>query len=517
MRYSNPERTSPEFIKSVKIPRNGTPLANALLIFLGMVLGMAGTWTAIRSGLLPDFFSGHGNLALESGREGGYPNGDGVPNHRTRGSSSPLQKPAWTSGSPKPINLAMALRIRDPGTRSEMLRHAGARSASRDVSGSLREGLSITRTQDRLDYYRGLVGSWSETDPEAALDHIQHDFSAGLLQTELISLAVNKWGADNPRDAWMWTEKHLSGPLREQSQADLMIGWTRRNPTLAADWLADSGIQSRLLLTTVGTTWAEQDPRSAADWAASLPSDSGRKVSSIAVAAEWARQDPAFAADYYAPEITATEGVDLATVIADIWGTTDPAATAVWVEQLPPGRVRDQAASTLATIWATRDIEAAVAWSGTITDPSTRSQVISHLGTTWGALDPDDAIAWLSTLSLEEAQVGLVGAFNSWGAVDPGGMRDWIDNTDQSDISDLGRRSLADILSQDDILTSLDLAMGIGSSTEQTDAVSRYFRHWRKIDDTSAREWFQAMEPSLSPTLRTRLQKDLAAQLVPKG
>ena len=397
-----------------------------------------------------------------------------------------------------------------------MLRHAGAQSASEDVADSLREGLSITRTQDRLDYYRGLVGSWSEVDPEAALDHIQHDFNAGLLQTELISLAVNKWGADNPRDAWVWTEKHLSGPLREQSQADLMIGWTRRNPALAADWLGASGIQSRLLLSTVGTTWAEQDPRSAADWAASLATDSGRKTSSIAVAAEWARQDPAMAADYYDPEITGTEGVDLATVIADIWGTTDPAATATWVEQLPPGQVRDQAASTLATIWATRDIEAAVAWSDTIDDPSTRSQVISHLGTTWGALEPDDAIAWLGTLSAEEAQVGLVGAFNSWGAVDPRGMHDWIENTDQSVISDLGRRSLADILSQNDILTSLDLAMGIGSSTEQTDAVSRYFRHWRKIDDTSAQEWYQAMEPSLSPDLRDRLQQDLAAQLAPR-
>jgi len=514
--HPDPKRALPEFLKPVKIPRNGTPLANTLLIIMGVVLGVGGTWTVIRSGLLPNFFSEHGNLAQQSGGGIGGPNDDGAVNHRTEGPSNSPETPAWTSRSPKPITLAMALRIRDRATRSKMLRQTGAQSASRDVAESLREGLSITRTQDRLDYYRGLVGSWSEIDPEAALDHIQHDFSTGLLQTELISLAVNKWGADNPRDAWVWTEKRLSGPLREQSQADLMIGWTRRNPALAADWLSDSGIQSRLLLTTVGTTWAEQDPRSAADWAASLPSESTRKASNIAVAAEWARQDPAIAVDYYAPEITGTEGVDLATVLADIWGTTDPAAAATWVEQLPLGQVRDQAASTLATIWATRDIEAAVAWSDTIADPSTRSQVISHLGTTWGALEPDDAIAWLSTLPAQEAQTGLVGAFNSWGAVDPRGMRDWIENTDQSVISDLGRRSLADILSQDDILTSLDLAMGIGSSIEQTDAVSRYFRYWRKIDDTSAQEWYGAMEPSLPPDLRDRLQKDLAAQLAPR-
>jgi hypothetical protein len=284
---------------------------------MGIMLGAAGTWTAIRSGFLPDFSRVRGTLARQSGLGHGTPTGDETLRHRPGDTSSPKESPAWTSRSNQPITLAMALRIRDPGTRSEMLRHAGSQAASIDVAESLREGLSITRTQDRLDYYRGLVGSWSETDPEAALDHIQHDFNAGLLQTELISLAVNKWGTDNPRDAWVWTEKHLSGPLREQSQADLMIGWTRRNPALAAGWLADSGIQSRLLLTTVGTTWAEQDPRSAADWAASLPSESGRKASSIAVAAEWARQDPAIAADFYEPKITGTEGVDLATVIAD--------------------------------------------------------------------------------------------------------------------------------------------------------------------------------------------------------
>ncbi|MEZ5276070.1 MAG: hypothetical protein R3F07_06810 [Opitutaceae bacterium] len=397
-----------------------------------------------------------------------------------------------------------------------MLRRAGAEAAANDIAGSLRDGLSISRTQDRLDYYRGVVGEWSETDPEAAANHVHHDFDPGLIQTELISLAVHKWGADNPRDAWVWTEEHLSGPIREQSQADLMIGWTRRNPSLAAAWLTDSGLQSRLLLTTVATTWAEQDAESAAQWADSLPSESASRASTLAVAAEWARQDPPTAADYFSPDISATEGVDLATVIADIWGTSDPAATAAWIDELAPGKVRDQAASTLASIWATRDIEAAVAWSNTIDDPTTRSQVISHLGTTWGAMDPDKAIGWLSTLPMDEARVGLVGAFNSWAATDPREMREWVQTTDASTIADLGRRSLADVVSQDDILTSLDLAMGIGSIDERSDAVSRFFRLWRKVDDVSAQEWYRAIEPALTAELRTRLQQDLADRIVPR-
>jgi hypothetical protein len=74
----------------------------------------------------------------------------------------------------------------------------------------------------------------------------------------------------------------------------------------------------------------------------------------------------------------------------------------------------------LATVWATRDIDAVVKWSASIDDAGMRSQVVAHLGTTWGALEPDLAVEWLAGLSPELAQVGLVGAFNSWG-----GCRSW--------------------------------------------------------------------------------------------
>ena len=60
---------------------------------------------------------------------------------------------------------------------------------------------------------------------------------------------------------------------------------------------------------------------------------------------------------------------------------------------------------------------------------------------------------------MDEARVGLVGAFNSWAAVNPNEMLAWIETAETSGISDLGRRSLADVVSQDDILTSIDLAM----------------------------------------------------------
>jgi len=403
----------------------------------------------------------------------------------------------------------------DPKLRSEMLSRAGAEGARRDVEEALKMGHSLSRLQDKIDYFRGLFGVWSEVDAEGSLTYAKQNFNVGLLQSELISLVINKWGAVSPQQARIWTERNLSGPIREQAMTDMMIGWTRRNPELASNWLQQSNSATSSMLSAVGVTWAEQDPEAAAIWAGGLQSYGGRRTASIAVASEWARQSPEEAADFYSDEVAGPEGMDLATVIADVWGTSDPAATADWVSGLPSGPVRDQAAGTLATVWATRDVEAASRWSESIEDPSMRQQVIAHLGTTWGALEPDRAVEWLAQLPPELAQVGMTGAFNSWGAVDPGGMRDWVENSEASTISDQARRSLADVVSQNDILDSIDLALGISTSQERNDAVARYFRQWRKTDDASAQEWLGEAWQVIPPDLQERLKREQLLKVAP--
>ncbi len=92
-------------------------------------------------------------------------------------------------------------------------------------------------------------------------------------------------------------------------------------------------------------------------------------------------------------------------------------------------------------------------------------------------------------------------------------MRDWVENSEQNAISDAARRSLADVLSQNSILDSIDVAMGIGSTEDRNDAVARYFRQWRKSDDASAQEWLGVAWEVMPVDLQERLQKEQQAYL----
>ncbi len=494
----------------MKIPPSGSALSNSLLFVTGVVCGVAGYWAF--DGVLNEDSSDNrlsssdyldSTLPVRSEVRGSSPIGAG---------SSSISRSVFSLED----EMLAAYREVDPSIRSELLRKAGAAGARNDIRAALEMGIEIKRLQDRLEYHRGVFAEWSEIDPEAALAHAKRSFNPGIVQSEMIGLVVNKWAATSPQDARVWTEQNLSGPLREQALTDLMVGWTRRSPDLASNWVSQSGSGSQPLLSAVGKTWAEQDPASAATWALELPVSSSRKAASIAVAVEWSRQDPQQAATFFSEAVAGPEGMDLATVIADVWGTSDPASTAEWVAGLPEGTVRDQAAGTLATVWATRDVEAASKWSESIEDPSMRKQVIAHLGTTWGALEPDNAIEWLAQLPVEEAQVGLTGAFNSWGVVDRGGMMDWVENSEPSEIVDQARRSLADVVSQDNILSAIDLSMGISDSTARNDAVARYYRHWRKVDDASAQEWIGEVWSEVPADLKLRLDREQRSPVNPK-
>jgi len=498
----------------MKSPVSDSWISNAVLFGMGMFCGIVGYWLYDSAGIWgigDDIDSsnvrvGDLNTLRMSGESvptvSSFPRGNTVDGF----SKSTLESRFRT-----------ALIEGDASVRSDLLRQAGADGARNDIRSALEAGIEIKRLQDRLDYHRGLFAVWSEIDPEGALAHAKRSFNAGLMQSEVIGLVVNKWAATDPQDARVWTEQNLTGPLRERALTDLMVGWTRRSPDLASNWVTQSGSGSQPLLSAVGTTWAEQDPKAAAVWAMGLPYSNSRKTATVAVAVEWSRQDPESAADFFVEEVAGPEGMDIATVIADVWGTSDPASTANWVESLPEGAVKDQAAGVLATVWATRDVDAASLWSATIENDSMRQQVIAHLGTTWGALEPDRAIEWLASLPLQDAETGLKGAFNSWGVVDRSGMMDWVESAEASTIVDQARRSLADVVSQDDILSAIDLSMGISDETTRIDAVARYFRHWRKVDDASAQEWLNEVWSEAPLGLQDRLEREQKSIIVPRN
>ncbi|MEO8617392.1 MAG: hypothetical protein ABI600_19830 [Luteolibacter sp.] len=478
--------------------RNGSLQANALLIAIGAAAGVGVTvlvkpLTAIDrrnvNGLARNEPSSH-NQSL---------------NRNTGGSAQQGKAPSTISN---------AIQLTDPQERALALHTAGADAARQDPAAALLLAAGLNSEQDKLEYLRGIYSVWGSTDPTAALEYAKSNMAAGLARSETIGIAVNKWASKDPRAAWLWSQENLSGPLKEQALTDVLIGWTRKTPAAAAQWMASTGLTSQPLISVLAKTWAEQNPKAALDWSKTLATKEAIQSAQTAVASEWAAQNPPQAAESLTPAVSLPDGANLATAITEIWGTTDPKATSDWFNSLPSGPGKDEAAATLATVWAASDIQGAIAWSATLADPNIQRQVITHIGTTWGAIEPDSALEWLTSLPGPIASEGIIGAFNSWAATDPIGLREAVDANPTLPEMDQARLALADVLASSDISSSMTLASQISSSTGRDDATARYFRQWRKIDDTSAQEWLAQNWNSLTPSVQQRLTLEQRRNIV---
>ncbi|MCP5547840.1 MAG: hypothetical protein H7A50_10755 [Akkermansiaceae bacterium] len=472
----------------MKWPHNGSMLANASLLAIGAVAGAAVSWWAIPTRPSQDDFA----ASLEGG-----------PIRRPSARTIALNERA---GGPTGSEEAKQ-SLRNALERSDHFRNAGKLAAEAGIVDALAEAEHIGSEKDRADFIRGIYASWSETDAQGALAHALGGFAAGSLQSDTIGIAINKWGSENPREAWLWAEANLSGPLLERALTDVIIGWARRSPEDAAGWLGSTGLTSQTLFNALPGTWAETDPNAALAWADSLPPGKARDTAEIAVANSAAQDDPAETAKIFEDRIADGKNPGLPITIANIWAGTDPAAAAEWVTSMEEGPGKTEAAATLATVWAASDIQAAVAWSQSIGDADMRRQVVSNIGTTWGAIEPEAALDWLGSLPKGLANDGITGAMYSWAGTDPVGMREWIDAAGNNPLGDRARQSLGDVLSQEAIPDALDLALGMKSAVARDAALARYFREWRKRDDASAQDWLDANWAGLPATTQGALAK----------
>ncbi len=395
----------------------------------------------------------------------------------------------------------------DSERRADDLHHFGREMAARNATMALALAGEIAGDSDQWMYMKGVFATWAQKSPQEAAAYAIKTLPAGRLRAEAIRLSMGEWGAVDARGAFEWMEATLQGPVKEASLVALAEGWSRRSPEQAAAWFAESGSTSQALLTAIAGTWARQDSVAALQWAAALGDPAQRNISLNSVLGEMARLDPVAAVQAAAPYLpsagqptsgeTAAAGRDVARTLADIWGTSDPAAAARWIDTLPAGPAQVEAASTLAAVWATSDMEAVVAWTTTLSDAALQESMVTHLGTTWGAIEPDRALAWLDTLPPHVSSEGIAGAFNSWAATDPIGLADWISQLPASPRNDLARRSLGDVISDQDPLAALELAAGISNPIQQKEVLATYYRQLHRSDTNAAIEWLQGEWPKL--------------------
>lgn len=312
----------------LKLPPNGSFSGNLSLLVAGGLLGAGATWSFRPGGLLGQPFV----------------TASAVPEARPSASRNVL---ARNAGGPR--DSAGAKQASDDSSASAFaisqdFRDAGAEAAANDLAAALEASGGIASAADQLDYLRGVYSVWAQTDPQGALEHAKANFQPGLLQSELMGLALNKWGEDHPREAWLWADANLEGPLKERGLNDLLIGWTRRSPVDAANWLTNSELTSSSLFTALSRTWAESDPVAALDWARKLPTGKTKDKTIITIADTIAADDPSTVVSTFQKELEEAQNPDLIVTITNRWASLDPAAAAAWVGGLPDGATRREAA-----------------------------------------------------------------------------------------------------------------------------------------------------------------------------
>lgn len=414
------------------------------------------------------------------------------------------------------VKLSQIVAANDREHKADDLRRLGKETAGANKDEALTLAGNLKGEADRVAFMKGVMEAMAERDPAGAAAFAKANLPTGAQQAEAMRIALGAWGATNPRDAYAWAEANLSGPVKEESINALVQSWAGNSPEAAARWFEQTGSTSQPLLASLAGAWAAKNPRGAASWVETLPDSGNRDTGRVAVASEWAAQNPEEAASHYEPVVTAPQpeatatpsGLDLATVLADIWGASNPSAAAQWIAKLPAGPGREQAAGTLATVWAASDIDAAVQWSTTLTDPSIRSAVVDHIATTWGAIEPDKALAWLDTQPPGLTASGYRGAWNSWASTDPAGLQEWIAGMSPGPAADLARRSLGDVMLAREPIAALETALGIADSSQQSDALTRYYRQLLRIDPASAGEWLQTEANRIPATIQAKLMQD---------
>ena len=72
------------------------------------------------------------------------------------------------------------------------------------------------------------------------------------------------------------------------------------------------------------------------------------------------------------------------------------------------------------------------------------------------------------------------------------------------------------MLSGSSLPDTMDLALGMTSEKARNEALSRYFREWRKQDDEGARDWLQTNWDNLPESSRMQLATEQSRSVVPR-
>lgn len=220
----------------------------------------------------------------------------------------------------------------DEFTRSRLLRNQAYSLGRQMPEEALRLADLITPGNDQRNYYRSILGSWSNESPDQAIQWFQTNVTDPELIESLGQTIAGNLVQHDPEKAVAFINQL---PANSQDQA----------------------------LSNVVANLSNYDINSAMSLADQIKDEKVRSNAVGNVVSQWARYDP--------------EGVSK------------------WLKVLPVGETRDQSINNFISQIRRHDPEAATIWATDIGDESQRRSAVQRSAQNWLRLDPQAATAWI--------------------------------------------------------------------------------------------------------------------------
>ena len=144
-----------------------------------------------------------------------------------------------------------------------------------------------------------VVGNWSESDPESALDAV-NGIDSRLMRTPLLYTLLHNWARHEPRAVLSELDRFPTD-MQTSAQEVAVKTIARSDPEEAISLIQDlrAGVDRTTLVAEIASIWAEQDSETALTWVLdNQESNQNRATLLSSVVISWSRRDPGAALNW---------------------------------------------------------------------------------------------------------------------------------------------------------------------------------------------------------------------------
>lgn len=273
------------------------------------------------------------------------------------------------------------------------------------LPGEISKALGQPAGQNRQKSLRIAVQAWGATDPRAALTWVQNSTN-GFEQWQLTNAILGVWTQHEPTAAATYAlglppEKRRSW----ESLRQVVMFWSRKEPQAALAWVQqlDPGIERNDLISLSVAGWAPREPEAASAFALGYPPGRERIMLVNTVAREWLRVDPDSAWKFAMSLPSDAARAALLHELLEYWGSRDPASALSHANELPDPAQRRSMQDWLVGRLAEKDRASALAYARKLTGRE-RESALYQIANFLADQDPNAAAMIAAEIAPGEGQ-----------------------------------------------------------------------------------------------------------------